>query len=96
MSGLVDFLSLSNLFELCSDHFLGRLCQPRGIGKDPVVWVDGARPLQKYIFKKNEFDEFENLTNLDPMKISKSYTKYPLQLRLFGLKGLIWNYQKIQ
>ncbi len=44
MSVLVKFLSLSNPLEPGSDHFTGRLSQPRGLNKDPIVWLDGARP----------------------------------------------------
>ncbi len=53
MSKLDEFLNLPNPFELCSDHFPGRLCQPGGICKDPTVWLDVARPPPKYIFKDN-------------------------------------------
>ncbi len=51
MSKLDEFLILPNPFELCPDHFPGRLCQPGGICKDPTVWLDGARPPPKYFFK---------------------------------------------
>ncbi len=49
MSDLEKLSSLSNLLELCSDHFPGQLCQPGDINKDPTVWLDGARPPPKYI-----------------------------------------------
>jgi hypothetical protein len=39
--------------ELCSDHFPSWLHQPEGINKDPTVWLDGARPPPKYVFKNN-------------------------------------------
>ncbi len=36
----------------------------RGISKDPTLWLDGAKPLLKYVFKnKSEFAELTNLTN---------------------------------
>jgi hypothetical protein len=53
MSELVEFLSLSNPLELCSDHFPNWLYQQGGIYKDPTVWIDGASPPQKHIFKNN-------------------------------------------
>ncbi len=53
MHELVEFVSLSNPLELCSDHFHARLRQPAGIIKDPSVWLDGAGPPPKYIFKNN-------------------------------------------
>ncbi len=53
MSKLVKFLSLSNLLELCSDHFPSWLCKLRGVNKDPTVWLDGARPPPMYNFKNN-------------------------------------------
>jgi hypothetical protein len=34
--------------ELCSDHFPGRLCQTRGLNKDPIVWLERARPPSNY------------------------------------------------
>jgi hypothetical protein len=40
-----------------------RLALPARI-KGPY-WLDGARPPTKYVFKNYEFDELENLTNLD-------------------------------
>ncbi len=66
MHELVEFVSLSNPLELCSDHFHARLCQPAGIIKDPSVWLDGAGPPPKYIFKNNGFDKLIYSTNLDP------------------------------
>jgi hypothetical protein len=55
MSELVRVSSLSNLLDLCSDHFPGWLCWPGGINKDLTVWLDGARrrPAPKYIYKNN-------------------------------------------
>ncbi len=44
MTVLVKFLSLSNPLKPGSDNFIGRLSQPRGLNKDPTVWLDGARP----------------------------------------------------
>jgi len=38
--------------ELGSDHFHNCLHQPGGINRDPTVWLDGARPHPKYVFKK--------------------------------------------
>ena len=52
---------MSNSLELCPD-------QPGGSNKDPTVWLDGARPHPKYVFKNNEFDELKKMTNLDPTK----------------------------
>ncbi len=40
----VNFLNLSKLLELCSNHFPNWLCQPDCINKDPTIWIDGARP----------------------------------------------------
>ncbi len=65
VSELVKFLSLSNPLELCSDLFPRRLCRPVGISKDQTVWLDGARPPPRYVFKNNEFDKLKNLSNLD-------------------------------
>jgi hypothetical protein len=42
MSKLVEFLSLSNPLEICSDHFPGSLCQPGSINKDNSVLLDVA------------------------------------------------------
>ncbi len=53
MSNLVEFVSLSNPFDQCSDHFIDWLCRPRGINKYPTVWLDGDRLLPKNIFKNN-------------------------------------------
>ncbi len=50
---------MSNSLELCTYHFPGWLRWPGGINKDPTVWVDGARPPNKYVFKNNI-----SLTNL--------------------------------
>ncbi len=65
MSDLVDFLSLSNPFEQCSDNFPGQLCQPGGIYKDPTAWLYGARPPHNYSLK-NDIDKLIILTYLDP------------------------------
>ncbi len=51
MTELVEFLRWSNPLELCLDHFPGQLSSPGCINKDPTVWLDGARPPPKYIFK---------------------------------------------
>jgi hypothetical protein len=51
--GNVEFLSSSNPLELCSGHFITWLYQPEGIIKDPTVWLVGARPQPKLIFKNN-------------------------------------------
>jgi hypothetical protein len=51
---LVEFLSLSNPLELCSDHFLGWNSQPGGINKDPSIWLDVARQTPRYNFKNNK------------------------------------------
>jgi len=65
MPELVHFLSLSNPLELCSDHFLGLLCQSGGINEDPTVGLDGARsPLCTF---SNELDKPKNLITSDPM-----------------------------
>jgi hypothetical protein len=53
MSELIEYLSLANPFELCSDHFPCLFFQPVGINKDPTVWPDGARPPPKNVFKNN-------------------------------------------
>jgi hypothetical protein len=53
MCEFVKFLTLSNPLEQGSDHFCCRLCLPGSINKDPTVWLDGARPPSKYIFKNN-------------------------------------------
>jgi hypothetical protein len=53
MPELVEFVSLSKQLELRSDHFPGQRSQPRGINKDPTVWLDGARAPLKHIFKNN-------------------------------------------
>jgi hypothetical protein len=47
-SELVEFSSLSNPLDLCSDHFLGI-----GINK-PKVWLDGAILPPKFVFKNNK------------------------------------------
>jgi hypothetical protein len=52
-SEFVKFLSLSNPLQLCSDHFSDRLCEPGGINMDPTLWLNGARPSPKYVFKNN-------------------------------------------
>ncbi len=41
--------NLTQDFEVCPP----RLRWPRGINKDLTVWLNGARPLPKYIFKNN-------------------------------------------
>ncbi len=51
--GNVEFLSSANLSVLCSGHFITLLYQPEGINKDPTVWLVGARPQPKLIFKNN-------------------------------------------
>jgi hypothetical protein len=51
MSELIKFLSLSNPWKLCSDYFLGRLCQSGVINKDPTVWLDGAKPALSAVSK---------------------------------------------
>jgi hypothetical protein len=43
ISELVKFFSLTNPVEPCSDHFNDRLPRPRGINKDPTVWLDGTK-----------------------------------------------------
>ena len=48
MSELVKLLCLFNPVELHSDHFPAWLHWPRGIAKDPTVWLDGARPPPEY------------------------------------------------
>ncbi len=53
MSEFVEFLSLSNPSELCSENFPDWLCQPEDINKDQTVWLDGARPPPKYVFNNN-------------------------------------------
>ncbi len=53
MSKLVKFSSLSNLLKLCSNHILTWLCWPRGINKNPTVWLYGARQPPENIFKNN-------------------------------------------
>ncbi len=53
MFDLVEFSSLSNPFELCSDHFPGSHWKPGGINKDPTVWLEGAIPPPKYVFTNN-------------------------------------------
>jgi hypothetical protein len=58
MSYIVKFCSLSNPLELCPDHFFS---WPGGINKYSTVWLDGARPPPKYIFKNNM-----SLMNSDP------------------------------
>jgi len=40
----VNFFSSFNRLEPCSDHFSGWLCLSGGITKDPIAWLDGARP----------------------------------------------------
>jgi hypothetical protein len=47
--------------ELGSDHFPSGLCQAVGIIKDPAVWLDGARPPPKYIFKKDRSTKNSNI-----------------------------------
>jgi len=49
ISKLIKFSSLSNVLQLCSDHFLIRLCQTGGIIMDTAVWLDEARPPPKYV-----------------------------------------------
>ncbi len=51
ISELVKFFCLSNPLELRSDHFPAGLCRSWGIKKDPTIWLDGARPPPKYVFK---------------------------------------------
>jgi hypothetical protein len=52
ISKLIKFSSLSNVLQLCSDHFLIRFCQTGGIIMDPAVWLDEARPPPpKYVYK---------------------------------------------
>ncbi len=53
MLALIKFLSLSNPSQPCSVHFPSCLCRQRGTNKDPSVWLDGARPLPKYIYINN-------------------------------------------
>ncbi len=36
-----------------SNNLPGQLCQPWGINKDATIWLDGARPPPKYVFKNN-------------------------------------------
>jgi hypothetical protein len=52
-SELVEFLSLSNPMELCSNNFPSWFHRPGGINKDPTAWLVGARPPDTYIFKNN-------------------------------------------
>jgi hypothetical protein len=51
ISKLIKFSSLSNVLQLCSDHFPIRLCQTGGIIMDTAVWLDEARPPPKYVYK---------------------------------------------
>ncbi len=67
MSELLKFLSLSNPSDLCSDLFIAKLCRPGVINKDPTVWLNGARPHPKYVYKNkmsltnSKFDQIGHL-----------------------------------
>jgi hypothetical protein len=64
MSKLAKFLSLSNPLELCSHHFPSRLHRSGGTNEDPVVWLDGARPPNKY-----SLEIVMSVTESNPMSV---------------------------
>ncbi len=74
MSELVEFSSLSNLLELCSDHFTTCLHWLGGINKDPTIWLDEARPPFKHVFISNMSDKLKNLTNSDQTTFKAFYS----------------------
>jgi hypothetical protein len=53
---VVEISSFSNPLEIVLDDFPTRVCQPAlliTVNKDTTVWVDGARPPSRYVFKNN-------------------------------------------
>ncbi len=53
MCKLFKFSSLSNPLKLRWDHLPSRQSRPWGNNKDPTVWLDGARPPPRYVFRND-------------------------------------------
>ncbi len=83
MSELVKFSCLSNPMYLCSDHFPSQLCQTRGINKGHTVWLDGARPPPKYVFKNDMSSINLNTLQLRPYDNLKRLLNVDVKLTLF-------------
>jgi hypothetical protein len=61
MFEFVEFLSLSNPLELCSDHFSGWQSWPGGTNEDLTFWLDAARLPPKYVLKNNISSKYSKI-----------------------------------